>query len=1183
MTCHHKVLTFFVDEHIYLDTSMAKTQITGGQVLDGTLTSDDIADSLELNVLSISDSLHLTGTLAQGSGSIASGSYSHAEGAGTTTSTIFTHAEGAYTAAGMKGFQSIDISLSVQDEIVLEASYGDVTGLFSGQMAIVIDTEYDNVIGYKTYSVNSTSFNSPNTILAFSTTIPFTTAAVIGIQGYPNPPGADINLGRYSHAEGNSTITAADYAHAEGSGTVAAGEGSHAEGGSGGGGTLVASGQYSHAEGYNTLASGSNSHAEGYSTIAAGYSSHAEGSFTVAIGSYSHAEGVSTIAFADYSHAEGEGTITSGSYQHAGGMYNVRGNDFSLFVIGNGTSDADVDRSDVLRVNSGSIGDGRVEVTGSLAATLGLSGSLTRLIDGTSYLIASGGANVTSSSNGAVTIFAPESTLPGGSSGEVQFNSAGIFSGSSLLKFNPTVGALTASYFVGNGGGLTQLTASQVYVSGAASIDGYLQLLSVGNVVIPTNQAAGYMYVSGSTNDIYFTQYQPDTNLSNTTRLRWLEGALTTGLLHGGVLSTQNGTTSFSITSGSGIIVSYNASTGSEPYPTVKLITWPTYLSQSLTYVTSSFISYIGINPSGGIIQQTSPLSLTADADYITIGRVLHQSGSVTSGVATTPAVAYGVNSWQDDFTRAIGPLKVNGHVLATSSSAGVGTLGLTKTTGDSYVIGRNYTSNPNSPNVVTSVTDLVPTTCKIYRQHVSGSTTVLDTGVANVGYTVIDPDNYNNNGTLSAVTGGRYTIQRVFWFPNSVNRAFYVYYGGATYNSLDTAQQNIASEQFLEGENTAGAAILLGYVLVRGGATDLTSTSQARIIQAGVSRGAGAGGGGGVAVGATSPGGIDTYVQFNDGGSTFGGDAGLTYNKTTDTLTIGNISIGDPGLVSTTGTTVNLFNTTATTVNFAGGASTALKIGNSSGTNTISGSTTFVNPGTFSQGLSGSLTKLADGTSYLVAGSGVSIASGSNGSVTISTTGVDDFFDSTTTGSIFTTGSVAFRGGELSLNSPANKGTDVFFYVSGSQGSKDGVDPGVTLFGGDVVVSGTFYSTVGSALFSRVKETFNSISGSSSTMTFDCSTGHIFYGTTPSSNFTANFINLSLGSGYATALTLVLSQSSTPYIPTAVQIGGVGQQLNWQGSSQPSGTANKKDIVSFSILNSSSSYIVLGQLTSFG
>ena len=38
---------------------------------------------------------------------------------------------------------------------------------------------------------------------------------------------------------------------------------------------------------------------------------------------------------------------------------------------------------------------------------------------------------------------------------------------------------------------------------------------------------------------------------------------------------------------------------------------------------------------------------------------------------------------------------------------------------------------------------------------------------------------------------------------------------------------------------------------------------------------------------GGGSPGGSDTYVQFNDGGS-FGGDSGLTYAKSTDALTLG-------------------------------------------------------------------------------------------------------------------------------------------------------------------------------------------------------------------------------------------------------------------------------------------------------
>jgi hypothetical protein len=41
-------------------------------------------------------------------------------------------------------------------------------------------------------------------------------------------------------------------------------------------------------------------------------------------------------------------------------------------------------------------------------------------------------------------------------------------------------------------------------------------------------------------------------------------------------------------------------------------------------------------------------------------------------------------------------------------------------------------------------------------------------------------------------------------------------------------------------------------------------------------------------ATGGGTPGGSDTQVQFNDGGSAFGGDAGLTFNKTTNALTSG-------------------------------------------------------------------------------------------------------------------------------------------------------------------------------------------------------------------------------------------------------------------------------------------------------
>jgi len=67
------------------------------------------------------------------------------------------------------------------------------------------------------------------------------------------------------------------------------------------------------------------------------------------------------------------------------------------------------------------------------------------------------------------------------------------------------------------------------------------------------------------------------------------------------------------------------------------------------------------------------------------------------------------------------------------------------------------------------------------------------------------------------------------------------------------------------------------------------------------------------------------------------------------------------------------------------GGAGSAFSVGiNNDVVATISGST-FTGPVKFNQGLSGSLTKIQSGLSYLIAGTNVTIASASNGQVTIS------------------------------------------------------------------------------------------------------------------------------------------------------------------------------------------------------
>lgn len=121
-------------------------------------------------------------------------------------------------------------------------------------------------------------------------------------------------------------------------------------------------------------------------------------------------------------------------------------------------------------------------------------------------------------------------------------------------------------------------------------------------------------------------------------------------------------------------------------------------------------------------------------------------------------------------------------------------------------------------------------------------------------------------------------------------------------------------------------------------------------------------------------------------------------------------------------------------------------------------------------------------------------------------------------------------------------------------------------------------------ATFDRgVHERFYTITGATGTVTHNCWWGHLWYHTGVAADFTANITNLGLEQEDTTNVAVVINQGNTAYIPSAVEIAGVAQTLVWQGNSAPTGTANGVDTFSFTILNDGGTYMVLGQMTSFG
>lgn len=138
-----------------------------------------------------------------------------------------------------------------------------------------------------------------------------------------------------------------------------------------------------------------------------------------------------------------------------------------------------------------------------------------------------------------------------------------------------------------------------------------------------------------------------------------------------------------------------------------------------------------------------------------------------------------------------------------------------------------------------------------------------------------------SQSATPAAVAGAFYR--------DSDDTKLYWAFNGTTYGEVYVSGVSVL--------NVASANITGILPLVNGG-TNQASWTASRCVQvnsAGTALEAaaaacGSGGGGG------TPGGSNTQVQFNDS-SAFGGDAGLTYNKTTDTLTIaGAMIVGSSG-----------------------------------------------------------------------------------------------------------------------------------------------------------------------------------------------------------------------------------------------------------------------------------------------
>jgi hypothetical protein len=402
-----------------------------------------------------------------------------------------------------------------------------------------------------------------------------------------------------------------------------------------------------------------------------------------------------------------------------------------------------------------------------------------------------------------------------------------IFSGSATASISPDRG-LEINTNTTITGSLT-VSGSFNYI-GPQSITGSQQI-SGSISLYPTQDpdpnglttTVTHLFVSASNNqtgeDLYIRQQD------NKVKWKWFEGKLNSGILWGGALS-YSGSTIY-ITKGSGIIINHRASLTEEISPITHYVNWND-ITASCQHITSSLATYVGVDMSGSLYQQDNYFSVNQYKTTIPLGMFNHTNRTSITSTANDVVTAYDDVNQTVNFIQAFGPLKLEGLTLEAQTD----NLQLTIGAGQSYVYGGFFQQDPNNASHKTSSPVITPQIARVRRD--GHGSFIVDNNNGNF-YSTIETSHWDDGtGTLNTL-GGNYSIQRVFFNPFT-NRV-HVYYGQNTYGNKTLAIQGLSTEPFVEAEYSAHQYVLVGYLVIKGGTSDLSDTNINTIVQSGLFR----------------------------------------------------------------------------------------------------------------------------------------------------------------------------------------------------------------------------------------------------------------------------------------------------------------------------------------------------------
>ena len=303
-----------------------------------------------------------------------------------------------------------------------------------------------------------------------------------------------------------------------------------------------------------------------------------------------------------------------------------------------------------------------------------------------------------------------------------------------------------------------------------------------------------------------------------------------TGVVSGGII-TFNGQV-FNISSGSGYIVDNYT----DPInPTYQYVTWPNYSITASAFPGTGLNATtprtnIAINPNGSVYQQTNKFTPIDYREKIVLGRIAHTNSNVITRALSLPLTTYNRGFHWFDLANSIGPINVNGNVY----SAGGTDLTIQKSAGQTYRVGSNYRNDTTFPDITT---DILSNPTDFRYRYRNGSGQFIEESLS----TQITGSRYDNgSGTLQVVNNNQWTVQRIFFF--GATRTTIIQFGQNVYNSKLDAELSAFNETFETDPNLLDDSIFRAYLLIRGGATNLSNLNDGEFIEAAVGSSSGGG-----------------------------------------------------------------------------------------------------------------------------------------------------------------------------------------------------------------------------------------------------------------------------------------------------------------------------------------------------